>query len=433
MIIFFFFLINCVSCYLKGAVHDHANVLRNQTMDLLNADLLPLKTNQTLYAECQGKRVPREMGIFVVQEVWVGQHELTQDGELEKFAKATHDQLGVGDKECGHGILLFFNLEQCFLHFSTGRGMKEHVSDAFLKQVVSDMKPLLRRNQLDEALLLGVRTIVEKMVQDIDSPKSSALASNRTIRLQAKSNSGLDWEDFFLLSSILLALCLVIVLPSLVFVCVILVNMVILGWNCLLWLYYTSRSFIQRKETKAAFDSKMKELQKRLAGIPVHHMTCCICFEDLSLLDGDEKERKPSNGTDEQPPPTHLKMLPCKHVFHTTCIDKWLKAKQTCPLCRKPVVEDQCPPYRKYVEIGEHLRQSPVVNDGLLHDLWLYHHYSSPYQHPNWFSYQPFGNTYVSFWRPDFSALASRWSFDDESWSFGGGSSWGGGGVSDRW
>ena len=47
---------------------------------------------------------------------------------------------------------------------------------------------------------------------------------------------------------------------------------------------------------------------------------CCICYEEL-------KEG--------------LMSLPCKHVLHTVCGLKWLRSKNTCPMCRKEPVKEE--------------------------------------------------------------------------------------------
>ena len=41
---------------------------------------------------------------------------------------------------------------------------------------------------------------------------------------------------------------------------------------------------------------------------------CAICLEDCNMI---------------------WKRLPCGHMFHRSCIRKWMKNKKTCPLCRR--------------------------------------------------------------------------------------------------
>ncbi|CRL19632.1 Zinc finger, C3HC4 RING-type [Penicillium camemberti] len=44
---------------------------------------------------------------------------------------------------------------------------------------------------------------------------------------------------------------------------------------------------------------------------------CSLCFEDMT-------------------PDSIFRQLPCRHIFHQPCIDKWLcKRDASCPLCRQ--------------------------------------------------------------------------------------------------
>uniref|UniRef100_A0A1A9V9E2 RING-type domain-containing protein n=1 Tax=Glossina austeni TaxID=7395 RepID=A0A1A9V9E2_GLOAU len=49
--------------------------------------------------------------------------------------------------------------------------------------------------------------------------------------------------------------------------------------------------------------------------------SCAVCLNDFQL---NEVIRK----------------LPCAHDFHVDCVDKWLKLRRTCPMCRACVFND---------------------------------------------------------------------------------------------
>jgi E3 ubiquitin-protein ligase RNF38/44 len=48
--------------------------------------------------------------------------------------------------------------------------------------------------------------------------------------------------------------------------------------------------------------------------------SCAVCLSDFEASD-------------------ELRQLPCKHHFHTACIDKWLKRNKVCPLCLQDIQE----------------------------------------------------------------------------------------------
>lgn len=55
-----------------------------------------------------------------------------------------------------------------------------------------------------------------------------------------------------------------------------------------------------------------------LATCHVHASLCTVCLESLAFCD-------------------EVCTMPCGHIFHTGCINKWSDSKSTCPLCRKNI------------------------------------------------------------------------------------------------
>lgn len=51
---------------------------------------------------------------------------------------------------------------------------------------------------------------------------------------------------------------------------------------------------------------------------------CMVCLEDFA------------NGDD-------LKTLPCLHIYHQACIERWLGTDNSCPVCKTPIGEATVP------------------------------------------------------------------------------------------
>mmetsp|Transcript_31078 Transcript_31078/g.84278 ORF Transcript_31078/g.84278 Transcript_31078/m.84278 type:complete len:386 (-) Transcript_31078:287-1444(-) len=54
------------------------------------------------------------------------------------------------------------------------------------------------------------------------------------------------------------------------------------------------------------------------AGSPLSQQTCMICLTDFAIAD-------------------ECRRLPCRHVFHSSCVDEWLRRCTDCPICKDNV------------------------------------------------------------------------------------------------
>ena len=70
-----------------------------------------------------------------------------------------------------------------------------------------------------------------------------------------------------------------------------------------------------KKNKKPVFKRKKNKSQK--TGGSKCSKSCCICLEKIT------KENSVA--------------LPCAHVFHSDCINKWININPSCPLCKQSV------------------------------------------------------------------------------------------------
>ncbi|KAL8190115.1 UNVERIFIED_CONTAM: hypothetical protein K2H54_040779 [Gekko kuhli] len=116
---------------------------------------------------------------------------------------------------------------------------------------------------------------------------------------------------------------------SVVFVAIAFITMMIISLAWLIFFYiqrflYTGTQFGNqgnRKETKKVIGQLQLHIVKQEdKGLDVDAENCAVCIENYKPKDA-------------------VRILPCKHVFHKTCIDPWLLDHRTCPMCKLDVIK----------------------------------------------------------------------------------------------
>ncbi|CAG8606426.1 3530_t:CDS:10 [Ambispora gerdemannii] len=123
--------------------------------------------------------------------------------------------------------------------------------------------------------------------------------------------------------------------------------------------YVTLRSFLQKCGDLVRYRRATRNMNERYPNATVEELerlsdrTCIICREEMiAVVDvvanvaeapqGDAAraaqhrtpQQPPNNGSGDTP-----KKLPCGHIFHFHCLRSWLERQQSCPTCRRPVLE----------------------------------------------------------------------------------------------
>ncbi|EPQ57556.1 hypothetical protein GLOTRDRAFT_92556 [Gloeophyllum trabeum ATCC 11539] len=133
--------------------------------------------------------------------------------------------------------------------------------------------------------------------------------------------------------------------------CGIIVTFYGLPLNVLRDVYLTSRSFITRLRALVRYRTATRNMDERYPNATEEEMnamsdrTCIICREEMSLSntppppgESGANAAEPQGQIPDGPNMTPKK-LPCGHIFHFHCLRSWLERQQSCPTCRRTVLE----------------------------------------------------------------------------------------------
>lgn len=114
--------------------------------------------------------------------------------------------------------------------------------------------------------------------------------------------------------------------------------------------YLTGRSFVTRLRALIRYRAATRNMDERYPDASEAEMsamtdrTCIICREEMFVhgVSGNQAGDLGSNPAQQNSdgPNTTPKKLPCGHVFHFYCLRSWLERQQSCPTCRRSVLEN---------------------------------------------------------------------------------------------
>lgn len=135
---------DCASCF----VSDAAQVLSPETVTELNNRCYKLK-----------KEVGVEYAIVVVDSI--------QGDNETAFAEELFNYWGIGNSNNNSGVLLLYVTSTRGMRFQTGAGIEGLLPDAYFKGLLEEkMFPLMREDKPDEAFLLAMTDIEERLTSE---------------------------------------------------------------------------------------------------------------------------------------------------------------------------------------------------------------------------------------------------------------------------
>lgn len=136
--------LDCASCY----VTDEAHVFSSETIAELNSHCASLK-----------KEVGVECAIVVLDSI-SGDDETT-------FAENLFNLWGIGNSDNNSGVLVLYVTSLRAIRFQSGAGIEGLLPDAYFNRLLEEkMFPLMREDKPNEAFLLAVTDLEERLTSD---------------------------------------------------------------------------------------------------------------------------------------------------------------------------------------------------------------------------------------------------------------------------
>lgn len=107
-------------------------------------------------------------------------------------------------------------------------------------------------------------------------------------------------------------------------------------------LYVTLRSFTTKCRNFMRFRQATQDMDRRYPNASPAELeatgdkTCIVCREDMLHTSQPLPEGSPPLTPLDNP-----KKLPCGHILHFRCLRSWLERQQSCPMCRRPVLDER--------------------------------------------------------------------------------------------
>lgn len=129
-------------------------------------------------------------------------------------------------------------------------------------------------------------------------------------------------------------------------------------------LYSTGRSCTMKVKALIRYRQAVKKMETKYPNASVADLqatdgTCIICREDMVAAEPASGDTAAGAGGGQGVTVTNTtpKKLSCGHIFHFRCLRSWLERQQSCPTCRRMILDDEPVPTPAAPQAPQHQQQ----------------------------------------------------------------------------